>query len=87
MKSIRLSLMVYFLGLLALALGAASLLVYETAQQTLRDKQRAAEKLIETQYKDRCRDEENRLDEQLRLDAADVHTTHPTGQELSVAAI
>ena len=35
MRSIRLSLMVYFLGLLAVALAAASVFVYQTAQQTL----------------------------------------------------
>lgn len=70
MKSIRLSLMVYFLGLLALALGAASWFVYETAQATLLDKQDKAQQLIETQYNDRRRDEEKRLDEQLLRDAA-----------------
>jgi heavy metal sensor kinase len=73
MKSIRLSLMVYFLGLLALALGAASWLVYETAKETLRDKQRAAEKLIASQYNDRRRDEEKRLDNQLLLEAQNIY--------------
>ena len=33
MKSIRLSLLLYFLGLLAVALGTASLLAYETARR------------------------------------------------------
>ena len=35
MRSIRLSLMVYFLGLLTVALGVALLLVYQTAQRHL----------------------------------------------------
>jgi signal transduction histidine kinase len=50
MKSIRLSLMLYFLGLLGAALGGASLLVYQTAQTTLRDKQNATRELIETRF-------------------------------------
>ena len=48
MKSIRLSLMVYFLGLLALALGAASWFVYETANQTCAKNKQAAENLIDS---------------------------------------
>ena len=41
MKSIRLSLMVYFLALLAVALFVASLLVYRTAERTLEAKRQA----------------------------------------------
>ena len=41
MKSIRLSLVVYFLLLLALALGAVSAVVYQTSYQQIADKQRA----------------------------------------------
>jgi heavy metal sensor kinase len=69
MKSIRLSLMVYSLGLLALALGAASWFVDETAARTLRDKEGAAEELIQSQHKERCREEEKRRDEQLLSEA------------------
>ncbi len=47
MKSIRLSLLVYFLGLLAVALFAASLLVYNTAEQTLEAKRVAMAQLIQ----------------------------------------
>jgi heavy metal sensor kinase len=65
MRSIRLSLMLYFLGLLAVALGAASLLVYRNAEQTLADKQRAMEELIQTQYGERCRDEREKFDHDL----------------------
>jgi heavy metal sensor kinase len=61
MKSIRLSLMVYFLALLAVALLASSLLVYSNAEQTLASKREAMEKLIQTQYRERCQEEEERL--------------------------
>jgi signal transduction histidine kinase len=65
MKSIRLSLLVYFLGLLAAALGVASLLAYRTSQRTLAEKKRATEQLIEAQYKERCDEARRRLDEKL----------------------
>ena len=45
MRSIRLSLMGYFLGLLALALGTASLLAYQTSYLTLQEKKTATEEL------------------------------------------
>ncbi len=70
MKSIRLSLIVYFLALLALALGAASALVYETASQSLLDKQASMAKLVNSQYAERCHGEEQRLDKQLEDEAA-----------------
>src|SRR5579885_317565 len=69
MRSIRLSLMVYFLALLAVALTAASLLVYGNAEQTLASKRDAMEKLIQTQYEDRCRDAQERLDQELLTQA------------------
>jgi heavy metal sensor kinase len=68
-KSIRLSLVVCFLSLLAVALGAASALLYHTAQEQLLAKKESAAQLIEARYKDRCRDEEDRLDTQLRFQA------------------
>jgi heavy metal sensor kinase len=49
MRSIRLSLAVYFLALLALALGAASLLIYRHAEQTLEDKRASTAKLLRAQ--------------------------------------
>jgi heavy metal sensor kinase len=65
MKSIRLSLLVYFLGLLAAALGVASVLAYRTAQRTLVEKKKAAEQLVEAQYKERCDEAKRRLDDKL----------------------
>jgi heavy metal sensor kinase len=65
MHSIRLSLMLYFLALLAVALGVASLLVYQNAEQTRAARQQAMEELIQTQYNERCRDEKEKLDHEL----------------------
>jgi heavy metal sensor kinase len=56
MRSIRLSLLVYFLGLLAIALGAASLLAYRTARETLEDKKETTEKLVWNQFSRACDD-------------------------------
>jgi heavy metal sensor kinase len=69
MKSIRLSLMVYFLALLAVALLAASFLVYRNAEQTLGAKQQAMAQLIGAQYRERCQKEEARLDDALLAQA------------------
>jgi signal transduction histidine kinase len=64
-RSIRLSLMGYFLGLLALALGTASLLAYQTSYLTLQEKKTATEELIQKQYEDTCRQGHERLDQRL----------------------
>src|SRR5262249_50863892 len=69
MRSIRLSLMVYFLGLLAVALGVASVLVYRTASQTLEAKRRATAQLIDAQYEEKCSQEKARLDKELLFQA------------------
>jgi signal transduction histidine kinase len=65
MRSIRASLMVYFLGLLSLALVTASLLAYQTSYLTLQDKKTATEALIEKQYTESCKRERDRLDRRL----------------------
>ena len=64
MKSIRLSLLVYFLGLLAVALGTASLLAYETARR-LETARAAKEEPIRHQYRERCQEDEKALDKEL----------------------
>src|SRR5262249_2495230 len=69
MKSIRLSLLLYFLTLLAVALGAVSLLVYRTTHQTLLAKKKTTEELIQTQYQKRCGEEKDKLDQQLLSEA------------------
>ncbi|MFO0880628.1 MAG: HAMP domain-containing sensor histidine kinase [Gemmataceae bacterium] len=65
MRSIRLSLVVYFVTLVVAGLGVASYLVYEVAQRTLRDKEHAAGELIDTSYKERCQEAHTQLDERL----------------------
>src|SRR2546421_8802697 len=60
MKSIRLSLIVYFLLLLAVALGAVSWLSYESTGQALAAKEASGAKLREAQFteeKDRIKRE------------------------------
>jgi heavy metal sensor kinase len=69
--SIRRSLLVYFLALEALVLGAVSLFVYETTQQTLQAKAATNRELLLAQYKDRRREEKVRLESGL---AAQAHT-------------
>jgi signal transduction histidine kinase len=72
MKSIRVSLIVYFLLLLAVALGTASILVYRTAAESLRAKQEVNRQLLRNQYDDR-RDKVGRaFDEELLTMARDV---------------
>jgi signal transduction histidine kinase len=63
--SIRLSLTVYFLVLLAAALGGASWVVYETAADTLRDKRKATAELIQSQHEERCREACDQVDKAL----------------------
>jgi heavy metal sensor kinase len=69
MKSIRLSLLGYFLGLLGLALGAVSVLAYEMAHETLLEKREAARKSLEAQYTERCDKERAKFDDALLAQA------------------
>jgi len=69
MRSIRLSLLVYFLALLAVALGAVSFLVYRTTQRRLDEYKKGAESLIQARYADSSRNERARLDAELNNDA------------------
>ena len=65
MKSIRLSLIVYFVVLLAFALGGVSALAYQMTATTLHDKQTSTENLIRAQFQTRCQDARTALDRQL----------------------
>ncbi|MGE3805928.1 MAG: sensor histidine kinase [Gemmataceae bacterium] len=62
MRSIRLSLVLCFLVLLALALGTVSWFVYRTTKQSLTDKERAARELLQQQYTSLCKTEHELLD-------------------------
>jgi len=68
-RSIRLSLTVYFLALLAVALGVASIIVYQTAQQTLEDKKKADAQLIENHLNENSAAVREALDKQLQEQA------------------
>jgi heavy metal sensor kinase len=61
MRSIRLSLTLYFLVLLALSLGAVSVLVYRTVTATLAEKQQAAAQFLESKYQEDCVKEQQSL--------------------------
>lgn len=65
MKSIRLSLVVYFLVLIALALGGVSALVYQTTSATLYEKQESTEALIRAQYQAQVDQARQALDRRL----------------------
>lgn len=69
MRSIRFSLTICFLALLALSLGSASLMAYRSASRNLEGRLSIQKELAQTTYKDRCRDEENRLDDSLLFQA------------------
>ena len=69
MRSIRLSLVLYFLGLLLVTLGVASYWTYHLAQTTLTEKKEKTEELIQTQYHDHCQDTEDRLKKDLLFQA------------------
>jgi heavy metal sensor kinase len=73
LHSIRLSLTVYFLLLLAAALGGASWFAYRTAAQTLGEKRKATADLLQAQFEERNRDERYQLDKSL-LDQAQTLT-------------
>jgi heavy metal sensor kinase len=66
MRSIRLSLVVYFLVLLAVALGAASMLAYENADSLLRRATSDHRKDLEKTYLAECKKETEKFDEALK---------------------
>ncbi len=65
MKSIRLSLIVYFLVLLAAALGAVSWLAYQSSAQTLQDKVESQRKFLAAECATRCQEARSALDRRL----------------------
>jgi signal transduction histidine kinase len=65
MRSIRLSLLGYFLVLLALALGAMSFLVDEIAGKTLNDKEAKAKDILNEKKDEQIQVERSKLDKQL----------------------
>src|SRR5262249_33290444 len=72
MKSIRLSLIVYFLLLLAGAWAAASLFVYDSAAQTLHAKKEVKRGLLQKEFDERVHQEKENLDDRLSAKASIV---------------
>jgi heavy metal sensor kinase len=69
MRSIRLSLVLYFLVLLALAFGAVGGLVFWTTAQIVRGREKETGQLLEHQYKEKCNRDKARFDRALRNQA------------------
>jgi len=69
LRSIRLSLILYFLGLLLVAVGAASYWTYHLAMSSLDVKEETTAELIDSQYREHCRQEEQRLNDALLYQA------------------
>jgi signal transduction histidine kinase len=69
MRSIRLSLIVYFCALLGLTLAAAAWMLYQTAQDSLEARRESTARLLRAQHEERCRLEEEKLDEALLAEA------------------
>src|SRR5439155_3825521 len=72
MRSIRLTLIVYFLLLLIAAESVAFWLVYRSATDALREKQVINRKLLDAQYADRRVEVEKQFDAELDEQARDV---------------
>src|SRR6476661_676962 len=62
MRSIRLSLIVYFLLLMTAALGAVAWFSYRTTADSLRERQNDTKKLIEAQCEANCKSARDDLD-------------------------
>jgi heavy metal sensor kinase len=69
MRSIRLSLLLYFLVLLAVGLGAVSMLAYHYTERLLEAKQTIRAEFLQAEYEERCRLERERLDDALQSQA------------------
>ncbi len=69
MRSIRRSLIAYFLLLLALALGAVGVLVHQIAGDALRDREAISAERINTEYKDQCARADQQFNDSLEKQA------------------
>ena len=65
MQSIRLSLVVYFLILLAVGLGAVSVVAYQYTRRTLKEKEGIRAELSQLRYENDCRRARDDLDDGL----------------------
>lgn len=83
MKSIRVSLVLCFLVLLAVSLGAVSALVYRTTRATLLEKKKARQDLLATQHNERVQDLRARLDRDLLSHARSLANLAQHAQSMS----
>jgi heavy metal sensor kinase len=74
MKSIRLSILVYFLVLLAVALGAVSVLAYQTGLGFLEAKEAVRKQMLEEKFEEAQRTERDSFDRFLRNQARQLAT-------------
>jgi len=65
MKSIRLSLILYFLPLIGLALGAMLVLLYQTTDRTLEDRLASRRSLHQANYESKCKTLKEEFDNQI----------------------
>ncbi|CAN5153636.1 hypothetical protein BH11PLA2_BH11PLA2_43690 [soil metagenome] len=72
MRSIRRSLVLYFLALMAVVLGAVGVLIDRVAVRTLATREAAAQQLIDLRYADLAREESEKLDADLEILASRV---------------
>jgi two-component system, OmpR family, heavy metal sensor histidine kinase CusS len=76
MRSIRISLLVYFFALFALGLGGVCLLTYRIAAATIHDKEISSKRLLETEVRDRTKEIRDGLDQELLRKANLVIARH-----------
>ena len=69
MKSIRVSLIVYFLSLLLLGLGGVSVLAYRTTAENLRDKEINGKHFLEADFEDNERQLRDEFDRKIHRNA------------------
>ena len=76
MRSIRVSLIGYFLALLVLGLGGVCLLTYRIAAATIHDKEESSKRLLEAEVRDRSKEIREGLDQELLRKAKLVIARH-----------
>jgi signal transduction histidine kinase len=84
MRSIRLSLLVYFLALLVLGLGGVCLLTYRIAAATILDKEESSQRLLEAEGREKIKEIRGAFDQHLLRKAKMVVARHhrPPRQDL-----
>src|SRR5579885_2075936 len=87
MKSIRVSLIIYFLALVVLTLGAVLGLLYQNTLRTLEEKQATTEALLQKEHESRCRSVRDQFDREILHRAQNLanfvqYQSVPTGRDI-----